>query len=66
MKIGFLISSLLILYYMRIHRRIRRTYDKEQDTFRVPFLLGPCALLALFVNQEFSFMEVCKVLSMAS
>ena len=58
MKLIFLVSSLTIIYYMRLHPGVRRSYDKEQDTFRVPFLLVPCALLALLVNQGFEFMEV--------
>ena len=34
------------------------TYDGNHDTFRVEFLLGPCILLALIVNHEFSVMEI--------
>lgn len=58
MKLIFLASSLTIIYWMRAQPGIKQTYDREQDTFRVPFLLGPCALLALVINQEFSIMEV--------
>jgi hypothetical protein len=58
MKMIFLGSSFTILYYMRVHRGVKKTYDKEQDTFRVLFLTGPCAAAALLINQEFSFMEV--------
>ncbi len=57
MKMIFLASSFTILYYMRVHRVVRRTHDKEQDTFRVVFLIGPCAVAALLINQEFSMME---------
>ena len=60
MKVIFLASSFTIIYYMRIHRSVRQTYDKEQDSFRVAFILGPSALLALLINQEFSAMEVGK------
>ena len=58
MKLIFLVSSLTIIYYMRVHPGVRRSYDREQDTFRVPFLLVPCAVLALLVNQGFEPMEV--------
>ncbi len=58
MKLIFLGSSLAIIYYMRFHRAVRHTYDREQDTFRVAFLVVPCALLALLINQEFSLIEV--------
>lgn len=58
MKLIFLASSLTIIYLMRSQKGIRQTYDREQDTFRTPFLLVPCALLALIFKQEFSLMEV--------
>jgi len=34
MKLVFLGSSGAIVYYMRGHRLIRMTYDRDQDTFR--------------------------------
>lgn len=58
MKLIFLVSSLTIIYYMRVHPGVKQTYDKEQDTFRVPFLVIPCTVVALLMNQEFSVMEV--------
>lgn len=58
MKIIFLASSLTIIYYMRFHQNVKQTYDKEQDGFRVEFILVPCAVLALLINQEFGIMEV--------
>lgn len=61
MKIIFLASSFTIIYYMRIDRNVKQTYDKEQDSFRVAFIIGPCALLALLINQEFSTMEVMQL-----
>ena len=38
--------------------KFKATYDRNHDTFRVEFLLGPCALLALVINHEFTFMEI--------
>ena len=58
MKIIFISSSFTIIWYMRQHKVVSQTYDKEQDTFRVLFLIGPCALLALVINHEFSVTEV--------
>ena len=58
MKVIFLGSSFTIIYYMRFHQSVKQTYDKEQDSFNVAFILGPCAVLALLINQEFGFMEV--------
>jgi ER lumen protein retaining receptor len=58
MKIIFLISSCTIIYWMRFHKVIKVTYDREQDTFRYQFLMLPCALLALVLNNDFTIMEV--------
>lgn len=60
MKLVFLGSSATIIYYMRFHRVVRTTYDREQDTFKTWLLIGPCFLLALLINQEFSVIEVSK------
>ncbi len=61
MKLVFLISSAAIVYYMRFDRVVRMTYDKELDTFRTVFLVAPCAVLALLINQEFSILEVSEL-----
>ena len=64
MKLIFLASSFTIIYYMRFHPSVKQTYDAELESFNVLYLLGPAAVLALLVNQEFSFMEVgCRVLA---
>lgn len=56
MKVFFLISSMGTVYLMYV--KFKATYDHNHDTFRVEFLLGPAVLLALFLNHEFSVMEV--------
>lgn len=58
MKIIFLVSSFSIVWYMRRHKIVRRSYDKDQDTFRHYFLIVPCVLLALIINEKFTFREV--------
>ncbi|KAI3676876.1 hypothetical protein L1987_86490 [Smallanthus sonchifolius] len=58
MKLIFLGSSFSIVWYIRHHRVVRRSYDKDQDTFRHYFLILPCLLLALLVNETFTFKEV--------
>jgi ER lumen protein retaining receptor len=58
MKLIFISSSFCIIWYMKVHRVISQTYDKEQDTFRVVFLVTPCFFLALLINHEFSTGEV--------
>jgi len=56
MKVFFLVSSMGTVYLMYV--KFKATYDHNHDTFRVEFLLGPAVLLALFLNHEFSVMEV--------
>jgi len=56
MKVFFLVSSMGTVYLM--YMKFKATYDHNHDTFRIEFLLGPAVLLALFLNHEFSVMEV--------
>eukprot|EP00884_Botryococcus_braunii_P022670 jgi/Botrbrau1/9087/Bobra.178_2s0018.2 len=58
MKLVFLVSSFGILYMMTLQPVVKNTYDKSQDTFRIAFLIIPCAGLALLINQEFTVLEV--------
>jgi len=56
MKVFFIGSAAATVYLMYV--KFKATYDGNHDTFRVEFLLGPCILLALALNHEFSVMEV--------
>ncbi|KAJ7947180.1 ER lumen protein retaining receptor family protein [Quillaja saponaria] len=58
MKLVFIGSSLAILWYMRVHRAVKRSYDKELDTFRHYFLIGASFALALLVHEKFTFQEI--------
>ncbi|CAL9084577.1 unnamed protein product [Musa textilis] len=58
MKIVFIASSLAIVWCMRSHPLVRRTYDKDQDTFRHYTLIGGSLLLALFFHGKFTIREV--------
>ncbi|OVA12418.1 ER lumen protein retaining receptor [Macleaya cordata] len=58
MKIVFIASSLAIVWCMRVHRVVKRSYDKELDTFRHYFLVLGCFVLALLVNEKFTFQEI--------
>ncbi|XP_074272380.1 ER lumen protein-retaining receptor A [Silene latifolia] len=58
MKIVFIVSSLAIVWCMRMHPVIRRSYDKVQDTFRHYFLVLGCFVLAFLVHEKFTFQEV--------
>ncbi|KAG2404837.1 ER lumen protein-retaining receptor HDEL receptor [Vigna angularis] len=64
MKLIFLGSSFSIVWYMRYHKVVRRSYDKDQDTFRHYFLVLPCLVLALLINEKFTFKEVSMHLSL--
>lgn len=58
MKLIFLGSSFTIIYWMRFHKVIRVTYDREHDTFKYQFLILPCFALACILNNAFTPMEV--------
>lgn len=60
MKLIFLGSSFTIIYWMRFHKVIRVTYDREHDTFKYQFLILPCFALACILNNAFTPMEVRK------
>jgi len=56
MKLFFLASSVYVVYLIRY--KYKATYDREHDTFRSYFLIGPCFLLALLINAELTVPEV--------
>ena len=58
MKLIFITATFSIIWYMRRHRVVSQTYSKEEDTFKIVYLIAPAALLALLVNHELSVMEV--------
>ncbi|KAK7839839.1 er lumen protein-retaining receptor a [Quercus suber] len=58
MKIVFIASSLAIVWCMRGHRVVRRSYDRELDTFRHYFLIAASLVLALLVHEKFTFQEI--------
>jgi ER lumen protein retaining receptor len=58
MKLVFIASSLAIVWCMRNHPLVRRSYDKQLDTFRHYFLLLASFLLALLLHEKFAFQEV--------
>ncbi|KAK1394554.1 ER lumen protein-retaining receptor [Heracleum sosnowskyi] len=64
MKLIYLGNSFSIVWYIRRHKIVRRSYDKDQDTFRHYFLLVPCFLLVLFINERFTFKEVMWTFSL--
>ncbi|KAG6741524.1 hypothetical protein POTOM_054786 [Populus tomentosa] len=64
MKLIFLGSSFSIVWYMRHHKLVRRSYDKDHDTFRHFFIVLPCLILALLIHEKFTFLEVMWAFSL--
>lgn len=58
MKIIFIFSSLAIVWFMRLHPIIRRSYDKSLDTFRHYFIALGCFVLAFLIHEKFTFQEI--------
>jgi len=56
MKLFFIGSSTYILYLMKV--RFKPTNDPSIDTFRIEYVLGPSAFLALIFNHGFTFVEI--------
>ncbi|PAV57669.1 hypothetical protein WR25_23301 [Diploscapter pachys] len=56
MKAFFLVSSFGTVYLMWV--KFKATYDRNNDTLRVEFLIIPAALLAVLINHERTLMEV--------
>jgi ER lumen protein retaining receptor len=61
MKIFFLATSYHICFLMRNKNPWRATYDKDNDSFRLRYLVIPCAVLALLFHRS-SMHEVREVL----
>ncbi|RLM64521.1 ER lumen protein-retaining receptor [Panicum miliaceum] len=66
MKLIFLGSSFSIVWYMRHHKLVQRSYDKDHDTFRHQFLVLPCLILALLIHEQFTFKEQLVRIDMVS
>ncbi|CAA90056.2 ER lumen protein-retaining receptor erd-2.1 [Caenorhabditis elegans] len=56
MKIFYLVASFGTVYLM--WAKFKATYDRNNDSFRIEFLVIPSMILALLINHEFIFMEV--------
>ncbi|KAJ4953639.1 hypothetical protein NE237_030471 [Protea cynaroides] len=58
MKLVFIGTSIIIVWYMRYHKVVKQTYSKDQDTFQHYFLVPPCFLLAFLIHRAFTVIEV--------
>jgi ER lumen protein retaining receptor len=56
MKVLFLVASFATLYL--IYNKFKATYNRNNDTFRIEFLLVPAIALSLLINHEFAFLEI--------
>ncbi len=52
LKVCFISASVAIVYIMRYGAPQKATYDPQLDAFPVQYLLGPCAVLGVLVNQN--------------
>jgi len=58
MKVIFIGSSALICFLMKVKQPYAGTYDAKSDSFFLPYLLVPVAILSLVWNLEFTVIEV--------
>lgn len=58
MKVVFIGATSAIVWYMRRHKVVRQTYDRDQDTFRHELIAAPCFLLALLTTHDYSPLEL--------
>ncbi|XP_034950360.1 ER lumen protein-retaining receptor [Chelonus insularis] len=56
MKIVFIGASFTTVFLMYV--KFKATYDHNHDSFRIEFLLLPTLLLAVFINHEFTILEI--------
>lgn len=53
LQIVFIVSSCAIVYLMKYQTQISTSYDRKADSFSIWYLIGPCLLLALLINDVF-------------
>ncbi|KAJ4771430.1 ER lumen protein-retaining receptor [Rhynchospora pubera] len=58
MKLVFISTTVAIVWCMRKHPLVRRTYDKDLDTFRHYILMAVSFVLALLFHDRFTIKEV--------
>eukprot|EP00455_Lapot_gusevi_P015736 TRINITY_DN1800_c0_g2_i2.p1 TRINITY_DN1800_c0_g2~~TRINITY_DN1800_c0_g2_i2.p1 ORF type:complete len:221 (+),score=54.37 TRINITY_DN1800_c0_g2_i2:85-747(+) len=58
MKIIFIASSCTIVYLMKYKEPYCRSYDPKTDNLPLVYVIAPCAVLALFINEYFGFVEI--------
>ncbi|KAL7668260.1 hypothetical protein ACOME3_008970 [Neoechinorhynchus agilis] len=56
MKLFYISATFLTLYL--IYKKFRVTYNWNNDTFKIQYLIVPCLALALVINRAFTFLEI--------
>ncbi|CAM8995353.1 unnamed protein product [Rhodiola kirilowii] len=64
MKLVFLGTSVAIVWYMRYHKVVKQTYNKEEDTFKHYYLVVPSFVLALLIHRSFNTVEILWAFSL--
>jgi len=54
LKVIFIGCSGAIVYFIRMGAPQRATYSADLDSFPIQYILGPCALLGVLMNQDHS------------
>ncbi|XP_050385979.1 ER lumen protein-retaining receptor-like isoform X1 [Argentina anserina] len=57
-KLIFIATSFATAWYMRYHKVVKHTYNKDQDTFRHYYLILVCLVLALLIPHGFTVLQV--------
>ncbi|KAL6122953.1 hypothetical protein ACLB2K_075477 [Fragaria x ananassa] len=57
-KLIFIGTSFATVWYMRYHKVVKQTYNKDQDTFRHYFLILVCLVLAVLIPHGFTVTQV--------
>ena len=59
LKVGFISASVAIVYIMRYGAPQKATYNAENDSFPIQYLVAPCAVVGLIINQDhYSLFEI--------
>lgn len=61
MKVFFIATSAHICFLMKYRSPWRATYDRDNDTFRIRYLIVPCVVLALLFHPSRNRMWVVEV-----
>lgn len=64
MKVVFIGTSIGIVWYMRYHKVVKQTYNKNEDTFQHYYLALPCFVLALLFLRDFTLVEILWTFSL--